>query len=152
MYVRKEFNNLHLQYNTALFSLRDWSSGDISLQKSLLYVSTGGFWLPLNFFYYIFSGQQFQIFPKHSGGQVVLKTVIFVFPISIIVIKVGDVFLLPYSNISTQHYEIENKMFRLLSFKFLLMILWQEGALWPTKQQFKIIIGWIRKIIMIYIS
>ena len=53
----------------------------------------------------------------------VLKTVIFVFPISIIVIKVGDVFLLPYSNISTQHYEIENEMFRLLSFKFLLMIL-----------------------------
>ena len=93
-----------------------------------------------------FSGNNFRHF------QVVLKTVIFVFPISIIVIKVGDVFLLPYSNISTQHYEIENEMFRLLSFKFLSMILWQEGALWPTKQQFKIIIGWIRKIIMIYIS
>ena len=150
--MRKEFNNLNLQYNTALFSLRDWSSGDISLQKSLLYVSTGGFWLPLNSFYYISFRQQFQTVRRHSGGQVVLKTVIFVFPISIIVIKVGDVFLLPYSNISTQHYEIENEMFRLLSFKFLLMILWQERALWLTKQQFKIIIGWIRKIIMIYIS
>ena len=53
----------------------------------------------------------------------VLKTVIFVLPFSIIVIKVGDVFLLPYSNIFTQHYEFESEMFRLLSFKFLLMIL-----------------------------
>ena len=50
----------------------------------------------------------------------VLKTVIFVFPVSIIVIKVGDVFLLPYSNIFTQQNEIENEMFLLLSFKFLL--------------------------------
>ena len=53
----------------------------------------------------------------------VLETVILVFSISIIVIKVGDVFLLLYSNILTQHYEIESEMFRLLSFKFLLMIL-----------------------------
>ena len=51
----------------------------------------------------------------------VLKTVIFVSPISIIVIKVGDVFLLPNSNIFTQQYEIENEMSRLLSFKFVLM-------------------------------
>ena len=43
----------------------------------------------------------------------VLKTVIFVLPISIIAIKVGDVFVLPYSKIFTQHYEIENEMFRL---------------------------------------
>ena len=120
MYMRKKFKNLNLQYNTALFSLRDWSSGDISLQKSLIYVYTGGFWLPLNFFYCIFFRQQFQTFPKHSGGQVVLKTVIFVFPVSIIVIKVGDVFLLQYSNIFTQQNEIENEMFLLLSFKFLL--------------------------------
>ena len=112
MYVRKEFNNFNLQYNTALFSLRDWSSGH-SLEKSLLYVSTVGFWLPLNFFYYIFFRQQFQTFPKQSGWQVVLKTVIFVLPISIIAIKVGDVFVLPYSNIFTQHYKIENEMFRL---------------------------------------
>ena len=60
---------------------------------------------------------------KHSGRQVVLKTVILVFPINIIVIKVGDVLLLPYSNIFPQHYEFESEMFRLLSFKFLLMIL-----------------------------
>ena len=126
MYVRKEYNNLNLQYNTALFSLRDWSSGDISLQKSLLYVSSGGFWLPFNSFYCTFFRQQFQTFPKHSGGQVVLKTVIFIFSISIIVIKVGDVFVLPYSNIFTQRFEIENEMFRLLRFKSLLLILWQE--------------------------
>ena len=113
MYVRKEFNDLNLQYNTALFSLRDWSSGDSSLEKNLLYVSTGGFWLPLKFFYYIFFRQQFQTFSKHSGGQVVLKTVIFVLPISIIAIKVGDVFVLPYSIIFAQHYEIESEMFRL---------------------------------------
>ena len=43
----------------------------------------------------------------------VLKTVIFVLPISIIAIKVGDVFVLPYSNIFTRHYDIENEMFRL---------------------------------------
>ena len=112
MYVRKEFNNLNLQYNTALFSLRDWSSGH-SLEERLLSVSTGGFWLPLNFFYYIFFRQQFQTFPKRAGGQVILKKVIFVLPISIIAIKVGDVFVLPYSNIFTQHFEIENEMFRL---------------------------------------
>ena len=126
------------------------SRGCSSLKKSLLYVSTGGFWLPLNSFYYVFFRVQFQTFLKHSGGQVVLKTVILVFPISIIVIKVGDVFLLPYSNIFTQHYEFESEMFRLLSFKFLLMILWQERALGSTKPQFKIIIGWMRKIIMLF--
>ena len=117
MYVRKEFNNPNLQYNTALFSLRDWSSDDASLQKSLLYVLTGGFWLPLNSSYYVFLRQQFQTFPKRSGGQVVLETVVFVLPIGIIVVKMGDVFLLPYSNICTQQYEVENEMFRLLSFK-----------------------------------
>ena len=54
----------------------------------------------------------------------VLKTVIFVLAISIIVIKVGDVSLLPYSNVFRQQYEIENELFcLLLSFKFLLMIL-----------------------------
>ena len=79
----------------------------------------------------------------------VLEKGIFVLPISIIVIKVGDVFLLPYSNIFTQLYEIENEVFRLSSFKFLSMILWQEGALGSTKLQLKIIIGWTRKIIML---
>ena len=58
-------------------------------------------------------------------------------------------FFYPNSNIFTQQYEIENEMFRLLGFKFLLMNLWQEGALGPTTLQFKIIIGWIRKIIML---
>ena len=68
----------------------------------------------------------------------VLKTVIFVLPISIIVIKVGDVFLLPYSNNFTQQYEIENELFRLSSFNFLLLIpfngsvLRQEVALGST--------------------
>ena len=45
--------------------------------------------------------------------------------------------------------KFENEMFRLLSFKFLLMILWQEGGLGSTELQFKIIIGWMRKIIML---
>ena len=53
----------------------------------------------------------------------VLETVIFLLAISIIVIKVGDVFLLPYSKIFAQQYENENEMFNLLSFRFLLMIL-----------------------------
>ena len=44
----------------------------------------------------------------------VLETVIFVLPIAINVIKVGNVFLLPYSNIFTQQHEIENEMFLLL--------------------------------------
>ena len=43
----------------------------------------------------------------------VLEMVIFVLPIGIIVIQVGNVFLLPYSNIFTRQYEIENEMFRL---------------------------------------
>ena len=73
----------------------------------------------------------------------VLETVIFLLAISIIVIKVGDVFLLPYSKIFAQQYENENEMFNLLSFRFLLMILWQEGGLGSTELQFKIIIGWI---------
>ena len=58
-------------------------------------------------------------------------------------------FFYPNSNIFTLQYEIENEMFRLLSFKFFLMIFWQEGALGSTKLQIKIIIGWIRKIIML---
>ena len=53
----------------------------------------------------------------------VLKMVILVLPISIIRIKVGDVFLSLYSNIFTQRFEIENEMFRLLRFKYLLLIL-----------------------------
>ena len=58
-------------------------------------------------------------------------------------------FFYPNSNIFMQKYDIENEMFRLLSFKFLLMILWQESDLGSTKLQFKIIIGWIREIIML---
>ena len=42
-----------------------------------------------------------------------LKSVV-VLPIGIIVIQVGTVFLLPYSNIFTRQYEIENEMFRKL--------------------------------------
>ena len=81
MNVRKEFNNLNLQYNRHSFYF------EIDLLVTHHY-RRACFQLPFNSFYYIFSRQQFQTVPKDSGLQMVLKTVIFVLPVSIIVIKV----------------------------------------------------------------